>query len=410
MNIPKHYCPLPFHHIAVRPNGRVYPCCYFRWEETPDDYTLDYPDLFMSHPFQNKIREDLRQDKPVAGCSKCYEDEELTGKSMRLRYLQDGASELGISGDTTVPPDEPSLTYIDLALSNVCNNKCRMCNHELSTSWYADAKAMGETIPKGLIKHGDPLSLYDYSKLKFIKLIGGEPLMEQEKFIYVLKQCDLKDLRVLITTNTTMKPNAELESLLDQCKKVFWNLSVDAYGPLNDFLRKNSKWEEVKENIDWYLTKYKKNVGIHSVVSIYNVNCFFELNKYVLEKYPDATVSYMAADGPYWITPNNLPEDAKVKIKHLLEEENAKYPIPNVNVVIDKMMQKGQFPEFLYADKKINILRKEHWKTLNTELYDIIKDDYEYFYDGLNVDNPGFPEKWESWDDPKFVERWIRKK
>ena len=36
------FCPLPFSHIAIRPNGRVFPCCNFRWDGVPEDLHLDH--------------------------------------------------------------------------------------------------------------------------------------------------------------------------------------------------------------------------------------------------------------------------------------------------------------------------------------------------------------------------------
>jgi len=379
----KHYCPLPFNHLAIRPNGNVYPCCFFRWEETPADMTLDYPDLFNSHPFMKQIREDLREDKPIAGCSKCYEAEELTGKSMRLDYLAD--TKLGLS---TTPPEKEELKYVDLSLSNVCNNKCRMCSYELSTSWYSDTKKLGVEIPRGLIKNGNPLEGYDLSKLTYIKMIGGEPLMEQEKFIDILKQCNLPELTILITTNTTVRPNAELQALLDQCKRIKWNFSVDAYGTLNDFLRKGSKWQEVADNLDWYINRYGKDTNVHAVVSIYNINTFYELNTYIKTRHPKSYISFVTADGPSWMMIANLPERVKETIKNKLEIENAKLPIPNFNVIIEDMMKPGDFYSFVHMDKRLNLIREEHWIEHNPELYELIKDEFDPFYASVDPTEP----------------------
>jgi hypothetical protein len=179
----KHRCLLPFHHIAVRPDSRVFPCCQFSWEHSPKDLDLSHDDVF-NHPFMQQLRESMIKDEYVAGCSACYEKEKITNNqsSMRLSF----AKELG-----TKIPENPVLTHLDLALSNICNNKCRMCGPALSTNWYSDAIKLGLDFFDSEIKDGisgvkyskELFEIYDFSKLRHIKLIGGEPLMEEKKFI-----------------------------------------------------------------------------------------------------------------------------------------------------------------------------------------------------------------------------------
>lgn len=368
ISMSKHYCPIPFHHIAIRPNGTVQPCCAFRWNEIPEDFTLDYKNLFYEHPFMKKIRDDLRKDLPVAGCSECYKAEELTGKSMRTEYIQE--HRLGFS-DT--PPEQEELTYIDLALSNVCNNRCRMCSYELSTNWYQDAKSLGVQIPRGLIEHKNNLDDIDFSRLTYIKMIGGEPLMEQDKFIEVLKKCQLENMNILITTNATVRPNDELLGLLNQCKKVRWNLSIDTFGPLNDFLRKGSKWDNVLSNLHWFVERFPKNVNVNGVVSLYNANVFYQLADYVNKNFKDCRVAFNIVDGPDWMMLKHLPDAAKQYVKQTLESNTSHVIVPRV---IEAMEQAGSVETFVKFDSQLNSLRKEHWQLHNPELFEFLKDFY----------------------------------
>jgi len=341
------------------------PCCYFNHQDIPQDFTLAYKNLFYEHPFMKQMRDDLRKDKPVNGCSKCYKAEQLTGKSMRTEYIAE--SRLGFS-DT--PPSEPVLTYIDLALSNVCNNRCRMCGFELSTNWYSDSKKLGREIPHGLIQHKNDLTDIDFSKINYIKMIGGEPLMEQDKFIAVLEKCKLNELNILVTTNATVRPNNKLLALLQQCKKVRWNLSIDAFGPLNDFLRKGSYWDEVKENIAWFAINFYKNVNINGVVSIYNSNNFFELTDYTSKHHPEVNVKFNMIDGVDYMHPKHLPDSAK---QYLIKKISAlDYPV--APRVVDALKQHGDFSLFLKEDTVMNELRNETWYELNPELFELIKD------------------------------------
>jgi MoaA/NifB/PqqE/SkfB family radical SAM enzyme len=358
----KHFCPIPFHHLAIRPSGEVYPCCFFKHEETPADFNLQYPNVF-EHPFLENVRTKLRNDEYVEGCSRCYKNEELTGKSMRTDYLE----------ITKVPPENHKLTYLDLALSNVCNNRCRMCGPGLSTSWYSDAKKLGIPIQSGVLEHEYNLDNFDLSGLTFIKLIGGEPLLEQEKFISVLNRCDLKNLRLLITTNATVRPNDELLAIFKQCKNVKWLLSIDAYGSLNDFLRKGSKWIEVADNLQWFVETFPNNVNVHSVASIYNINCLDQLHNYICSNHPSIHQKHVMIDGSDWMHPGNLPTDVKELIKNKLRS----FKIENIEVILNSLDQEGNTMLFKREDEKLNNLRNEHWKDYNPELYDWLKGYYE---------------------------------
>ena len=362
-----HFCPIPFHHIAIRPSGEVFPCCFFKHEEVPKDFNLSHPDVFH-HPFMRQIRTDLRNDEYVEGCSRCYKNEELTGKSMRTEYLE--ADYLGF---TLTPPEKPKLTYVDLALSNVCNNRCRMCGPELSTSWYSDAKKLGIPIQSGVLEHEYNLDNFDLSELTYIKLIGGEPLMEQKRFINILNKCRLENLTLLITTNATVRPNEELLAIFKKCKKVKWLLSIDAYGSLNDLLRKGSHWDEVKDNLRWYVNTFPYNVNIHSVVSIYNINCLDQLHTHIHRTHPTVNQKHVMIDGPDWMHPGNLPGDVKAYIKNKLQS----LKIDNIAVILNALDQDGNTMLFTTEDQKLNNLRNEHWRDSNPELYDWIKTYYE---------------------------------
>jgi MoaA/NifB/PqqE/SkfB family radical SAM enzyme len=368
------FCPLPFSHIAIRPNGRVFPCCNFRWDGVPEDLHLDHPDVF-NHPYLENIRNQMRRGDLVDGCKNCYLSEEKTGTSMRMFVLE----HMHKADMPSEPTNNPKITYIDLALSNACNNKCRMCNADLSTSWYSDWKALHGSIPKGLLqKPQNKLDNIDFSNLRFLKLIGGEPLMEQEKFIDILRKCNREKLSILLTTNTTLTPNDELFGLMKECALLKVNLSIDATESLNDFLRKGSKWEKTVEVIDWFSKNFNKNdVNVVGVVNIYNVNCLDKLYHFLQDKFPSVSLTYIMVDGPDWMSPKHLPEDVKSKILEKIDIWQKEKDVPIWNLLRDELAKNGDFREFMRKDKQLNDLRKEFWGEHNKELYEMVKHFYE---------------------------------
>lgn len=370
INREKYYCALPFRHIAIRPNGDAMPCCYFDTNQLPEDFNMGYKELFHNHPFMKQLRDDMLQGKRIDGCQKCYIDEELQkGNSRRSDVLQN------------VPvgqePDTPILTYIDLALSNACNNRCRFCGPELSTNWYADAKSLGLPIHKGTINLKNYEDNVDFSKIKFIKLIGGEPLMEQEKFISVLERCDIKGLHINLITNATIKLNDRLLELFEQAKELRIKLSIDAIGPLNDFIRKGSHWDVVKDTLDWFATTFQgtnHTLLVNSVATMYNANTFFEAFDYLNNNHkmiqwdPDAL-----AGNADWLNPANLPEDAK----DIIRERISKIDHWFVPRLLDIINTPGDINKFIKKDKILNKLRNETWFEHNPELYELLKKYYD---------------------------------
>ena len=365
----KHRCVLPFHHMAIRPDGGIRPCCYFREETVPKDLTTAHPDPF-NHPFLADIRERMLNDEYVEGCSKCYADEEASGKSMRTD-MNSPTTDFGlpVKGRGTIP----KLTNLDLAFSNVCNNKCRMCGPDLSTQWYSDAKKMSYGFEqRGILARNSIIEDYELGDLRFIKMLGGEPLMEQEKFIKLLKKCNLSKLVILLVTNTTQRPNEELTEMLKQCKKITITFSIDSYGTMNDFLRKGSNWKQVEENVEWYkqtFADYPVDFNVHSVASIYNINMVEDLIMWCLKNklYHD----YVVVDGPNWIMPRHIPDEIKQDLIKQLEMKAKSYGKNGkvFKLLISELEQPGDFGMFIRNDIKLNDIRGETWKDLNPWLW-----------------------------------------
>ena len=370
--IPKHACVMPFHHMAMRPDGQIFPCCVFRQEEVPEDLNVAHPDPF-NHEYMNWLRQKMLNDEYVHGCKKCYEDEKHSARSMRTDLISPWGGDFGLPSEEEGLGRVKKLTNIDLALSNVCNNKCRMCMPQLSTHWYSDAKKLGMEIPKGVITNNTIVDSYDLSDLRFIKVLGGEPMMEQAKLKKVLNKCTLENITILLVTNVSILPDDELLDLLKQCKNVNIDLSIDSYGKLNEFLRKDSNWQNVYNNIQWYKEHFD-NINVHSAISAYNVNKLHEIINFCVEQklYHECVV----VDGPQWMQPRNLPNEIKSWLLDYLEDlENNTTVIYKkiINLLKNEMKTDGDFGLFVRNDAQFNKIRNEHWMDKNEELWNRIE-------------------------------------
>ena len=380
---PTYSCIMPMHHMAIKPDGRIMPCCIFRQECVPEDLTIEHKDPF-NHPFMKNNRELVTLDKPIDGCARCYHDEKVTGKSMRTEVFGFAHSFMRMPKDKSILGKKAVLTNMDITFSNVCNQKCRMCGPELSTQWYSDAKKMNYPFKHRGIISNNWLKTTDFSNITFMKILGGEPLMEQDKIKELLEKCNRPNLTIHITTNASLKPDKELLDLLLECTDVFYTLSIDQYGEFNNFLRKNSDWEITKDTLKWSFETFGKgNTTIHSAISVYNVNKAYELIEFAIDKmmYQKTVI----VDGPNWMMPRNLPKSIKKHLQDMCKEKQKtiKEKMPHISVInnctelfdnlLDELDQEGDFGMFLRNDTKLNILRNEHWKDYNPWLWEMIQ-------------------------------------
>ncbi len=363
------YCALPFVHMAIRPNGEVLPCC--RWEERenkPDDLNISLAEP-RKHAYYQKIHKDMLEGRQSLGCSKCYLEEKNGIETMRQQSL----SSYGYYTEVT------KVKNIEIAFSNFCNLACRHCGPAFSSKWQKDYKVLhpDEWVP-GLIRKNQSLSGLDFSELTYLKIIGGEPLLEQDKFIDLIKRCDLPKLELQICTNGTVLPNEELAALVKQCKQVKIDLSIDDVNAANDYFRYPSDFKKIEENIKWYEQSFKSlpqtQLYLHCVINIYNLNHLDEIMLWHKENFNAWTLDFDLLHEPRHFSISNLPSKAKEICKARLADWQVDARFATYHRWFAACMMKLSEPsrstweDFVKYSKKLDQLRSQNLKTVNPEL------------------------------------------
>jgi len=371
-------CPLPLNALFIRPDGEISPCCVFYDVDKPKSINISNPNVFNDKYLEN-LRDKCKKDEAHPGCTRCYQEEKIANKSYRTDVLepsvQDHLGTISLREHT-----DPYISFLDIAFSNLCNNKCRMCGPSLSTNWYTDAKKLEQMASKkdksfpfdtykGVVNNNF-LDKGDFSRVQHIKFLGGEPLLEQDKMISLIEKCDTKNLTIHLVTNATTIPNNKLIGILKQCKSVSIALSVDSYGKMNDFLRKGSTWKNTTATIEWFNKNFDQ-LSIQSVASIYNVNIVDRLMDYCITNKFDHRYSLIS--GPNYMQIRNLPDQAKNSLKKkinnwLLKNKYKPYKV-FFKLLQNEINQTGDIRKFHYMDSIMNKIRNEHWRALNPELY-----------------------------------------
>ena len=84
----------------------------------------DINEMWNSKWMQN-IRQEFIDGKRPETCQRCFREEDAGIRSPRIGY-----NEKWLKDDVKIEKEIPlDVRYVDLRLGNLCNLKCRMCNH-----------------------------------------------------------------------------------------------------------------------------------------------------------------------------------------------------------------------------------------------------------------------------------------
>ncbi|MDD3051613.1 MAG: radical SAM/SPASM domain-containing protein [Candidatus Cloacimonetes bacterium] len=177
-----------------------------------------------------------------------------------------------------------------VSVTNNCNSRCSTCNIYKKKGTMLTVDEYGQIFKK-----------IGYSPF-WVTLSGGEPflradLVEIAKIIYLYS----KPRIINIPSNgiLTDKIVEDVTAIAKYCKKsdIIINLSIDAIGTNHDKIRNvNGNYEKVIETYN-RLKKLKidnLSIGIHTVISNFNVNNFAEIANRLMALKPDSYITEIA--------------------------------------------------------------------------------------------------------------------
>ena len=291
----------------IKPNSVVKPCCRY----LPNTFNGDIngtlsniEDKFLSDEY-NKLRKNMINGIPTAGCNKCYIEEE-SGESLRQfsnkKYMNNNDIK------------NPQLKYIELSIGNVCNLKCRSCDSTLSSAWINDANKLDDKFDKTKnIKHIEHdihlLSENILSTITNIKITGGEPFFNKN-LLKLMEKIDktgnIKNINIKIITNGTIFPTDQILNYLNKFKRVDIILSVDAIGEKANYIRHPSNWNEVEKNIKLWYRLNNFHIKIITTVSPYNILYLEELLEWKCINIPETFIHFNIIQNPDYLNVYNF--------------------------------------------------------------------------------------------------------
>ena len=307
------FCPLPWIHLATRPNGDVRVCCTANASGAgiSDDkhaglvkqngvamnlreHTVE--EVWNSTQMRQTRLQMLNGEIPQS-CRKCFGEESkgiVSKRQWETEVWQDRIDIVNIvektDKDGHLPVDIP---YFDLRLGNTCQLKCVMCSPHDSSSWVKDWKIQYPQYNLIELKQDqgwDPS--YDYAwyqkssflesiktQAKFIRELyfaGGEPLLipEHYKILEFMVDQGYAHNCVLRYNSNGLELPDKLFELWKHFKQVKFNFSVDALAEKNDYIRYPSKWNDVTTNLH-ILDQTPDNIIVNIACAVQSLNVIY---------------------------------------------------------------------------------------------------------------------------------------
>lgn len=351
-------CSLAWGHIHIDTTSRVAPCCqamHIDESKLTDDiklYSIHDVDVIdaINSPGMKSMRKAMLANEDHYLCSMCDRMEHIGVQSPRenhntwnLHKVKNIVEKTNPDGSINSEDFKPFST--DLRMSNLCNLKCRSCSGYASSTWHDEEKIIVRDFPElsrhtptetKIIKNNFIEQTKQYlNDVDYMYWAGGEPFILKEHFAFLQHLIDTdkaKNIRLAYNTNLTVteyKKKSLYENYFKHFKQVMIQGSIDGMDSVAEYMRTGSKWQQLKDNFE-YFHKIEKETNGHLIirpcitVSIMNIHhlpefikfCF--LNDWVEVNIPVIVFNFMDNYSSLCIT--HLHKEEKQKIKESFEE------------------------------------------------------------------------------------------
>lgn len=328
------FCVMPWVHLYVGPDGNVLPCCVAD-QKFPMGNTNQQSlnNIINSEQFIT-LRSNMLNGLRSKECRRCYEQENLSLKSLRHSHNSRWPDVVSEKLDPSGKIQNFQPRYLDIRLNNICNLKCRMCS-----GYYSSAIAQEEVELFGLERSDRlPISISTRQSImselteylpncEEIYFAGGEPLITPEHYQILdnLIACNNTNLKIIYNTNFTnlTYKNKNVLDLWKNFSTVEVNASLDAQGAVAEYVRHGSQWHKIENNLE-QLKQHCSHVKfrVTSTVGLLNVSSLLNLQKqwHQTGKLNINQFSLSVMIGPPHLTLTCLPLHHKQRLEKLVEQ------------------------------------------------------------------------------------------
>lgn len=367
------FCYLPFGSVAIEPDGTLKPCCIAKpFKESINSTNFDSIDDLVNSPPYKRIRKEMLQGTAPFECDECFVYKNQHREASNREYVKEINDVDLYNEDYSVN----KIVYTDLRLSNTCNLKCRMCCHNLSSSWYEFwgyiqnnpdylenntkfIKAADDSIKK--------FSNQNINDIKKIYLAGGEPFITPSTYELLDRFSDEQASNVTVLVNTNLSTlEFKGENVLDKLKRFKYieiACSCDGYGEIGEFQRPGFKTQRFFSNFKKLIDlaeKYNKfEISIDYTISTINMYHVFDFIKYVHNNYIHAdNIRFHHVTEPIYFAPGNIKEKYLKELINLYEQEIKHFQYEPSGSVIHSLNEFVKYLKLSLEQKAQNLFKE----------------------------------------------------
>ncbi len=358
----QNFCNSPWMHLRITYDGSFVPCRWF--EKTTDASVVNIKDTSINDYWNgsemNALRTQFTKGKSPNACKHCYYQDQYDKLSGRYKQLLKGGivkndfentlvgshqfNDFNYSDNNNGTTTRP-ITDLQIDLGTTCNSACIMCWAGASSRLHTDYKKLHQ-IDNEIFEYPKPRSDWiDNDKIfnkwlddlcthniRYLHLLGGETLYIPQfyKICERLIERKLSHKMILGTTTNGTIFNERLTKIIPYFKQFHLGISVEAFDPVNDYIRYPGKIKNIEANIKKFL-KFKSNYKnlfcslriTPSVLSVMNVDSVFN---FMIENNITAE-SCNILDNPNCLRIEYLPDDLRKKSIQSIEQVIKKHQI-----------------------------------------------------------------------------------
>ena len=389
------FCVLPWMHLYTGPDGNILPCCTAdRQFPMGNIHQQSIDSILKSHQF-NQIRSNMLLGLRSKECARCYQQEDSGLPSSRKMHNSRWAlSKLTLATDGTI--DEFNPKYLDIRLNNICNLKCRMCSGYFSSSIaQEETKLFGnsEFIDGAINRRQRDLLLDEILKYlpsaEKIYFAGGEPLLmpEHYRILNALIDCGNTSLEIVYSSNFSVLTykTVSVTELWKQFSNVTVMTSLDAIGPVAEYVRHGTNWRQIESNLITVKMQCPHvDIKVSSTVSLLTVSSLIDLQKHWHQQgMLNITKFFLSIlSGPEHLSICALPLHHKTRLTNLIsqhiewcKQQNANTQANEWTSVISHMHSRDLsylIPEFQRLTMQMDQYRGESLAAVLPELSDLM--------------------------------------
>ena len=332
-------CLAPLLSVAVAPNGRLRPCCWwYGYDKLESNHNIQKMDI---QEYRNSVLKRYYKMMELSeypmGCKKC--DGPLIPRydSYNNQYPQFKGKKWG---------EVTNFKHLDLRFGNLCNASCITCNYTNSNyfgkvaeqGYYLAPGQMPKTeekrneIDQTMTWHEDPKVIESIIEsledVDYIYATGGEPTINptlQKVMQHLIDENRADKITIEINTNGT-NTNQKFLEMFEKFRKVVL-FSMDAIGDLNNAMRFPTKFVQMEKNYWKYndIMKPGDRLMITPTVTMHNWLSMADMFRWINENQAALATKLNVLYTPVWQCISRMPQELlEMGYKDMLKVEKVR--------------------------------------------------------------------------------------